>query len=303
MFERLKNIFINDVIEQQNYDFDLDYFNNESYKLFFKENGYVIIKNVVSEQAINKILEAYQLLIQHKDFYEVDGFITSANYGFDIQFPVHQILKDVNKEVLPKIFDTNKIYHNLLNVLVLKFCKDKKEFFPHQDVPLIEENKGHTIFAWIPTEDINENNGSLLVLPKSHKYFRWQHTHDQTHSPLKNLHNEMLKDMTPIFLKKGDLVLFDNALIHASLPNKTDKVRIAMNTGVAINEMPLINYKIIANKKNYIEKYIIDEEFWQKGNFLNPDYVPEKYFPPVIEKIKRIKLYTKKEFLKYFTSN
>ena len=298
MFERLKNIFNKEVIQEHNYDFDLDFFINETDKSFFIEHGYTVIKNVVSEQAINKILEAYQVLKNHNGFYEADGFITSANYGIDIQSQIHQLLKEVNYEVLPKIFNISKIYYNLLNFLVLKFTKDKNDFFPHQDVSFLDEYKGASIILWIPTQDINKDNGSLLVLPKSHKYFRWQHTHNQTHSPLKNLHAEILKNMIPVYINKGDLILFDNALVHASAPNRTNEVRIAMNTGVASKDQELIHYRFMQNNPKKIEKFKIDEHFWHSGNFITPDNVPSVYGTPELEDLRRIKNYTLNEFKK-----
>jgi len=275
---------------------DADFFLDDQDRRFFNENGYLIVKEVVSKTSIDYILEAYKQLSQYEGFYESDGFITSANYGIAIQQEIHRLLSRVSLDVLPRIFDINKIHYNLLNVLVLKFCKDKKEFFPHQDVPLVEESKGNTIFAWIPTTDIDDKNGCLLVLPGSHKYFRWQRTHDQGNSPLKNIHDEILKHMIPVYLSKGDLVLFDNSLIHASAPNRTNEVRIAMNTGIAPKRLPLINYKVIDKDKKHIEKFYIDEKFWHDGMYIDPHYVPERYHPAVKERILRTGYFTVDEF-------
>ena len=73
------------------YSFSLDFFINADKREFFRENGYVIIDNVVSNDAIDKITLAYETLTKSNDFFEVDGFITSANYGMNIQKKIHQI--------------------------------------------------------------------------------------------------------------------------------------------------------------------------------------------------------------------
>jgi len=302
MFDAIRNLFNKEVSRYHSYDFDLSFFRNESDRIFFRENGYVVVKDIVSDDSIQTIKKAYNLLIKHKDFYPVDGFITSANYGLDIQSKIHNILLSVNQDILPKIYDVKTIHHSLLNFLVLKFCKDKEKFFPHQDAPFVEEDKGASVLSWIPTEDMNEKNGSLLVLPKSHKYFRWQHTHNQQQSPLSKLHSEILKKMTPVYLKKGDLILFDNALIHASMPNLTNNVRIAANTGVASKKYDLVHYRNLPNKSKKIEKFIIDEDFWLSGNYMTPDIVPEKYGNPVVENIKRTKKYSLREFNKIMSN-
>lgn len=285
------------------FNLNYDYIKQEEYRNFLMDNGYVVVKNIVNEDQINTITEAFKILSAHKNFYEVEGFITSANYGFEIQKHIHQELSKVNHGLLDKLFHMDKIYHDLLNVLVIKFNKDKKEFYAHQDIPLVDEFLSPTVFAWIPTTEINEENGALLVLPKSHKYFRWQRTHDQSESPLKKLRDEILKHMIPIYIEKGDLILFDNSLIHASLPNLSGKTRIAMNTGIAPNIYPLIHYQRITNDKKNIEKYVVDENFWHEGHYGIPDSVPEKYHPAVIEKIKYSSIISKSNFIDILNKN
>ena len=267
------------------YNLSYNHFLNKNLSKFYAENGYVVINNIVTDDVIKIIKNAFSILRNHKSYYEVDGFITSANYGFEIQQQIHHELSAVNRVILPKIFDIENIYHNLLNVLVIKYNIDKKDFFAHQDIPLVEESEAPTTYAWIPTTDINEKNGALLVLPKSHKCFRWQRIHDQNNSPLREIRNNLLEYMIPIYLNKGDLILFDNSLIHASAPNITNEVRVAMNTGIAPKYSPLIHYQKIQKSKNKIEKYYVDEDFWQKGYYLNPNTVPEQYNPPIIEKL------------------
>lgn len=285
------------------YDFDYDFVVQPDIKMQLKNNGFAVVKNVVSENEIQIIWNAFDLLSKSKSFYEVDGFITSANYGFEIQKEIHQVLKEVNAGILDKFFLKEKIYHDLLNVLVIKFNKDKNEFYPHQDIPLIDEASGPTIFAWIPTTDITEINGALMVLPGSHKWFRWQRTHAQVESPLKNVRNEIFKMMVPVYVNKGDLILFDNSLLHASAPNLSHDTRVAMNTGFAPNQFPLIHYQRIAGDNKKIEKYTVDEDFWLKGYYLDPNSVPACYHPPVVEKIKHSNYLSKRNFMNVLKRN
>lgn len=294
LFRAIQNSFSNYLPSPISISYN--HFKDDYVRKSYNENGYVIIRNIVTEQSIEIIKETYQKLNHHKDFYTADGFITSANYGFDIQHQLHRDLMKVNEDILPKIFDMDKIYHDLLNVLVIKFTKDKKEFYAHQDIALIDELQGPTTFAWIPASDISEQNGALLVLPKSHKWFRWQRTHDQSESPLKNLRDEILKHMIPLYLNKGDLVLFDNSLVHASLPNFTNEIRVAMNTGIAPKDFDLIHYQRIKDNIKQIEKYQINEAFWLNGHYENPNTVPLQYHPPVIEDLRYPYYLSKKNF-------
>lgn len=282
LIQHIKDIFFK--YKPIRYKFAYNHFLNSEERSFYEENGYVVIKNIVTDDAIQIINDAYTILKSYKGYYEVDGFITSANYGYEIQQHIHDKLSEVNNIILPKLFNTNQIYSGLLNVLVIKFNKDRKEFYAHQDIPLVEETVAPTTYAWIPTTDINEHNGALLVLPKSHKWFRWQRTHDQSFSPLQTIRDSLIEFMIPLYISKGDLILFDNSLIHASAPNLTNETRIAMNTGIAPSEFNLVHYQKIENNVNEIKKYFVDTNFWLDGHYLNPSSVPDKYCPPQIEK-------------------
>mgnify|MGYP000925923232 CR=1 FL=1 len=278
------------------YDFNYDFIFDPEVQYNLKQEGYAVIKNIVTDASIQIILDAYDILSKSEIFYEVDGFITSANYGDAVHKEVHNLLSQVNKQVLEIIIDKGKTYHDLINILTIKFNNDTKGLFPHQDMSLIDEVNGPSFFAWIPTEAITNENGALLVLPGSHKWFRWQKTHNQLTTPLKYLHDEILKRMIPVYMNKGDVLIFDNSLLHASLPNSSTKVRVCMNTSFAPNNFQLVNYQINQNNKSNIFKYHVDE-FFYKNFFINPNEVPDKYHPPVIEKLRVNKIITKRNFL------
>lgn len=284
------------------YKLSYDYFINVEQRLFYEENGYVVVKDIVSEEAIQVILDAFNELKEYEAYYEVDGFITSANYGYEIQNQLHKKLSLVNEIILPKLFYDNKIYKNLLNILVLKFCKEKKELFAHQDAPLVDETEAPTTCLWIPTVNINTQNGALMVLPKSHKYFRWQRIHDQEDSPLSNLKEQMLDYMIPLYINKGDLIIFDNSLIHASAPNLTNEIRVAMTTTVAPNNYKLVHYCKSENNRK-IKKYYIDESFWKEGCYMNPSLIPEKYHAPIIEEYRYQGKISKSNFINIISKN
>lgn len=256
-----------------------DYFLDAETRSFYEQNGYAVIPDKVPEQAIGIINETFQMLYNQPGFFETEGFITSPNYTKEIQQLVHLKLSEATDLIVPAIFDVTKISYNILNILVLKFKQHNDTIlFPHQDVSMADEYIAPTTFMWIPTCDIDEKNGSLLVLPKSHKWCAWQRTHNQQESPLKNNRDLVLEKMIPLYLKKGDLVLFDSALVHASSANISNQVRVAMNSGVIPENNRLIHYKkSTKTPKGKIEKYTIDKDFWKEGFYTNPDFIPEKY--------------------------
>ena len=176
-----------------------DYILEENTQHFYKKNGYAIIKNIVSNETIEMIKNTYNKITKMPAFYEADSFIASPNYGKEIQSFVQKELSLVTEIIIPEIFDINKIDFNILNILVLKFNKTNDSLFPHQDAPMLDEAIAPTTFLWIPISDINNKNGSLLVLPGSHKWANWQRTHNQHESPLKKHRKTILKHMIPVY--------------------------------------------------------------------------------------------------------
>lgn len=263
-----------------------DHFLHTEHKEFYKENGYVIIKNIVSDEAIEIIINAYNKMAAMTDFYISDNFIASPNYGKNVQDFVQNELKKANQLIIPKIFKVDNIITDLLNILVLKFANCKHTLLPHQDISMVDEYMAPTTFLWVPTRDIDNTNGSLSVLSKSHKWATWQRTHSQFESPIKKNINFILEKMIPLHVNKGDLILFDSALIHASSPNLSNEIRISMNTSVVPKGFNLIHYfKDNTISKSKIYKFNIDTDFWHQALYTNPHHVPEKYFPPIKERL------------------
>lgn len=283
------------------YDFNYDFIFNSEVQYKLKHEGYAVVKNIVPDSSIEIIKEAYDMLSKSEHFYVVNGFIASASYGHAIHKDVHNLLSKVNNQILGKIIYKDKLYYDLINILALKFNNDPVGLFPHQDMGLIDESEGPSFFAWIPTEDITNENGAMLVLPRSHKWFRWQKTHNQLFTPFRNIQDEILKWMMPVYMDKGDVLIFDNSLLHASMPNNSNKVRICMNTSFAPNKFPLVNYQIVKNNDSKVYKYMVDETFY-KNFYINPNEVPDKYHPPVIEKLRTRKIITKSNFIDIITN-
>lgn len=76
------------------------------------------------------------------------------------------------------------------------------------------------ITTWVPMDDVNENNGCLVVAPGGHR------THPSLNWPLTA---DVVKELDalgqPLPARKGDIVLLDKNLPHSSLPNRSSAVR------------------------------------------------------------------------------
>jgi ectoine hydroxylase-related dioxygenase (phytanoyl-CoA dioxygenase family) len=269
-----------------------DYFLDPEAKDFFCRNGYVVIKNIVSDEAIHHIEATYALLHSKPEFHEAEGFITTPNYGEELQQLVCTNLTKVNNLVLPAIADTSKCTYDFFSILVMKFNKDNSYVEPHQDISMVDESISGTTFLWIPTVDIDDKNGAILVLPGSHIWATWQKTHNRDITPLKKNAKWLLEKMIPVYMNRGDVLLFDASLIHGSLPNISPKERIAMNTSIIPKNTQMVHYeKNSSTPKGMIEKYIIDTDFWKNTGYIHS--LAGKNHPVVIERFLREKQLSK----------
>lgn len=76
------------------------------------------------------------------------------------------------------------------------------------------------ITCWVPMHDVNEDSGCLVVVPGGH------HTHARLAWPLTPevvVELDRLGEALPV--RKGDIVLLDKNVPHASLPNRSDDLR------------------------------------------------------------------------------
>lgn len=116
---------------------------------------------------------------------------------------------------------------------LVKMPGDSKPSAWHQDLPYWPMNETSALSCWMALDDVDENNGCMQFIPKSHRWGRF---------PPINLVNPQnlfayvpepeTKDFTPAVMrmKAGDCTFHNGLTFHYAGPNKTDKPRRAMIT-------------------------------------------------------------------------
>src|SRR5687767_5451043 len=133
------------------------------------------------------------------------------------------------------------------------------ELAMHQDWTIVDETRHMALNIWVPLCDVDENNGALHVLPGSHRHIL----------PIRcptlpfffSGNEELLnKYVIPMYVKAGQAVVLNQRLVHGSTANKSDKIRIAITSGVKTKDAQMyFHYKVPG--KDVLEVYKEADDF------------------------------------------
>lgn len=131
----------------------------------------------------------------------------------------------------------------------------------HQDWTIVNEEKYVALNIWVPLIDTNENNGTLYVLPGS-QYGKVKALRCPT-LPMFFEGNEqlMMDECIPVNAKAGEAVILNQSLVHYSPPNSSDKIRIAITSGVMSAEPKMIFHYRPDKTKDEVEVIQMEDNF------------------------------------------
>jgi ectoine hydroxylase-related dioxygenase (phytanoyl-CoA dioxygenase family) len=94
-------------------------------------------------------------------------------------------------------------------------------------------NRRPKLSVWIPLDDVNAHNGTLKIVPGSHakQWRQVQVTGEETNGEFRNRVDETAiptEDVVVVEVPRGTLVVFSDALLHASTPNVSGQDRYAI---------------------------------------------------------------------------
>ncbi|MCO5233315.1 MAG: phytanoyl-CoA dioxygenase family protein [Chitinophagales bacterium] len=203
----------------------------------------------LDEHTLNQLRELYHET--HKFNLQKGGMFYSV-YSGDLNYraKVHETIGSILKDTYNKLFDEYKI---VLNSFIVKVNGPDSEFGLHQDSTGLDEMKFSPLSVWIPLQDTTIENGCLTVIPRSFKLFS-PYRGISFPEPFQSVHDEARHYLQPINLMAGDVLIFDNRLVHYSPPNNSDAERIVVMSGIFPQEAKLIScYKDVTQKNHEIE--------------------------------------------------
>ncbi|XP_060759635.1 phytanoyl-CoA dioxygenase, peroxisomal isoform X1 [Neoarius graeffei] len=252
--------------EALQYTFDTDVLSPEQ-RLAYEEDGFILIKNLVSEEDINRFSKEFEHIckrdvkipglvimrdvsIAKSEFVQGEKAVTKLqDFQEDPELfrycTLPQILKYVECFTGPNIM----AMHTMLINKPPDTGKKTSRHPMHQDLHYFPFRPADRIVcAWTSMEKVTRQNGCLVVLPGTHKGTLQEHNYPEWEGGVNKMYHG-IRNYNPnhprvhLEMEKGDTVFFHPLLIHGSGMNKTQGFRKAISCHYASADCHYIDVK------------------------------------------------------------
>lgn len=248
----------------------------------FIQNGYVRIPFITAEEVAELKQKFFDTLPDSGGQISTDetGVENSRLVTYDFTFI------DKSPEYKQQVFDIITAYfkphmEKLLadyRPIIANYIRKKTdtgEVPLHENWAFADERKCFTVSIWCPLVDSTIENGTLQVVPGSHKRF------GEVRGPmipweLDEIKQEIIsRHLVPLETKAGECVILDDSIVHYSAINKTDDLRLAIQLICIPAELPSIHYHMNPSvSMEQVEVLEVDVDFYMQFNpWKNPGNV------------------------------
>ncbi len=137
----------------------------------------------------------------------------------------------------------------------------------HQNWAFVDERKCTSVSIWCPLVDSNVANGTLQMVPGSHKRF------GEIRGPmipweLEGIKDDIIKEfLVPMNTRAGNAVILDDSIVHYSAINKTNSLRLTIQLILIPEEAPSIHYHMNpADSREDVNVLEVDHDFYMEFN-------------------------------------
>jgi len=189
-----------------------------------------------------------------------DGMYASSHAGdFAFRKKMNEEIKNICARAMEVAFQNAT---PLGSTFMVKSKGENGSLHPHQDWSIVDEKEFNSYNIWLPLVDVNEQNGTLLILPDSHNMF------DNIRglnipSSFENVMQQVWQYLVPINMKAGEALVYDHRLLHASNINKTTTPRLVVVYGLIPSAA---NMRYHFGRDGQIEEYECTPDFYFNEN-------------------------------------
>jgi len=230
-------------------------FKNPAFEQKFRQDGYLTVP-LLSKDDIQQCYDIYKKVVG-EEFNQV--FYTSHwNRDATYRRRIHDALNPLLSQRFNALFHR---YKSPYSYFLVKHPHEEGEVAMHQDWTLIDEKKFVGVTAWCPLIDVEFHNGAFHVIKGSHRFLN-NIRGDGFPFTYGEIKYEMEDYLEEVAVKAGTAVFFDHRLVHASPPNLSHQVRIAVGNVLIPHEAQFVHYRYNPQRSpSQLEYYTYNDEF------------------------------------------
>lgn len=275
-------LFYNLISSPKDRNYNLQLLKSNIDHLEFTKNGYVHLKNILSQDIINELLKVYEEIRKNSAYEETNYYVNSVSFkSKEIKKITWEKVKEITMPHLSNVLNIDK----LRIPISVGYCINPPNSISgsrlHQDPNLVDEQNAYSIVLWVSLTDADSSNGCLKVIKGSHLWGNSLRSNFHVRWHFDEFVEDILdKNVIDIPTKAGDIICFDPALIHGSGKNKTNKERLAIQISAIPNNETLIT--VIEENRLFSKAkfYQIDENYFTEESVIQH---PSAKYPVVKE--------------------
>ncbi|MGH1386566.1 phytanoyl-CoA dioxygenase family protein [Kordia sp.] len=266
-----------------------DIFNDETVNAEFATQGYTVL----SIDDINILEELSAMYTETAASYQAGFSATLLVQNFSHRKEIHKKVSTVLAGTINKYF---KSYRQICCGFAVKKANDSSSHMPlHQDISMVQPQGRPGLSFWFPLVTTNEKNGNLQLVPKSHLFYRHERAAG-TPFPLLEKEEELRAHyLKAIPTKKGQAIVFDQTLFHASPPNMSSENRVVATSVLLPEEKPTYYYhrKFNTNPVELTSYKVTDDFYFTHQLGMEPKHVEAIAHFPEYSPTKDLSLFPK----------
>jgi ectoine hydroxylase-related dioxygenase (phytanoyl-CoA dioxygenase family) len=209
----------------------ITFFKDKIAEAHFLSEGYVVLhfEDIQLINELNSFISLFEIdLPKNKFFYSLLNYTPYTR--LKIRDKIKTILDAFYKQHFENFTSRNESF-------LSKPSKYKDEMYLHQDWTYTDIKNYISGTLWIPLQDVNEENGCVTILPKSHILFN---QYISSSLPTVRIPFGELENTKKIEMTKGQALLFNPLVFHGSFPNNSLQNRNVITSHIFTENSPYI---------------------------------------------------------------
>lgn len=230
----------------------------------YKREGYFVLDGIIPDDELETLRsECAELIKEQENEMDRNGTDTlnlsrrNSRYFVFLAYKNRPqlgkfIFSDMMAEICKATIGDNAML--FWEQFVVKGIEKGSEFAWHQDSGYVDHPHKPYVNGWVPLDDVNEENGTIYILP----YSRAGTKEKVVHKPIPNSNDRIgyfgNDPGIPIICSAGSIVVFSSTTFHRSGANQTHKMRRAY----AMQYSPEPVYEADGSLKGLAEPFLVN---------------------------------------------